>query len=79
MSIEFEGKKYSQGNLWQLPAGLYWVGDDFKLQKMDGDKNRSFTEGKLKFIKNSTRNEVDEKRKEFLGSLIRQHMKHSGN
>ncbi len=73
--FHFEGKSYSQGNLWQLPAGLYWVGDDFKLQKMDGDKNKKFTQEKLDYIKNSTRNEVDEKRKEFLGNLIEQHMK----
>ena len=72
--FHFEGKSYSQGNLWQLPAGLYWVGDDFKLHKMDGDKNRSFTEGKLKFIKNSTRDEVDEKRKDFLTELIKKHI-----
>ncbi|MBR0184269.1 MAG: hypothetical protein IJQ10_03890 [Clostridia bacterium] len=73
--FHFEGKKYSQGNLWQLPAGLYWVGNDFKLKKMDGDKNKEFTEGKLKFIEKSKSNEVDTMRKEFLETLIKQHMK----
>ncbi len=73
--FHFEGKSYSQGNLWQLPAGLYWVGDDFKLHKMDGDKNKEFTEGKLKFIEKSKSNEVDTMRKGFLETLIKQHMK----
>jgi hypothetical protein len=72
--FHFEGKSYSQGNLWQLPAGLYWVGDDFNLHKMDGDKNRSFTEGKLKFIKDSDSDKVDKMRTEFLKTLIKQHM-----
>ena len=72
--FHFEGKSYSQGNLWQLPAGLYWVGDDFNLHKMDGDKNRSFTEGKLKFIKDYDSDKVDKMRKEFLKTLIEQHM-----
>jgi len=72
--FHFEGKSYSQGNLWQLPAGLYWVGDDFNLHKMDGDKNRSFTEGKLKFIKDSDSDKVDKMRKKFLETLIEQHM-----
>lgn len=73
--FHFEGKSYSQGNLWQLPAGLYWAGDDFKLHKMDGDKNRSFTEDKLKFIEDSGNNKVDKMRKIFLETLIKQHMK----
>ena len=73
--FHFEGKSYSQGNLWQLPAGLYWAGDDFKLHKMDGDKNKEFTEGKLKFIEKSKSNEVDKMRKNFLETLIKQHMK----
>ena len=72
--FHFEGKKYSQGNLWQLPAGLYWADNGFNLYKMDGDKNRSFTEGKLKFIKDSGSDKVDKMRKEFLKTLIEQHM-----
>lgn len=72
--FHFEGKSYSQGNLWQLPAGLYWVDDDFKLQKMDGDKNKKFTQEKLDYIENSTRDEVDEMRKDFLKKLINDHM-----
>ena len=73
--FHFEGKSYSQGNLWQLPAGLYWAGDDFKLHKMDGDKNRSFTEDKLKFIEDPGNDKVDKMRKNFLETLIKRHMK----
>ena len=72
--FHFEGKSYSQGNLWQLPAGLYWVGDDFNLHKMDGDKNKKFTQEKLEFIENSDRDNVDTMRKDFLKKLINDHM-----
>ena len=42
---------------------------------MDGDKNRSFTEDKLKFIEDSGSDKVDKMRKNFLETLIKQHMK----
>lgn len=68
----FDNKAYSQGNLWQLPAGLYWVGDDFKLEKIDG--NKKLAAEKLKFVENMN-DKVDTKRKEFLCTLIKSHMK----
>lgn len=68
----FDNKAYSQGNLWQLPAGLYWVGDDFKLEKIDG--NKALAADKLKFVENMG-DKVDAKRREFLRALIKSHMK----